>query len=280
MSSATVARCGTTSDITWPESPRGANLWGAPQKLGVDLQKRELLAPDVRIGADLAVQFVELRLIVKHVDRRRGARHMQVNDVLGPRLKVRRLGTERIGRLMSLAGAANSFSFKSDASAIVPRPATESLKICRRVLILRISSPVLIVQLPVTFGTCVGSYSAPDRAARVQPLVRVSSRFRSTFATTVQAASSAYLDSPARAGTRRSRSTPRRGHCFGRGRVAPGIVPGFRDRVQPDGPARRKRACERAPAGSHNGHDPRPFPSNRSQCGRRARPRAERRRDH
>jgi hypothetical protein len=46
-----------------------------------------------------------------------------------------------------LGEAANRSSFMSDASAIVPRPVTESLKICRRVLTLRISSRMFIDHL-------------------------------------------------------------------------------------------------------------------------------------
>ena len=81
----------------------------------------------------------------------------------------------------------------SDASAIVPRPVTESLKICRRVLALRISSRGFIGRLRVSDGGSIRvRISRPMGAWRVQPLVRVSSRFRSTLVTIVQAASSAF----------------------------------------------------------------------------------------
>ena len=38
MSSATVARCGRMSDITWPDFPRGANRCGEPSSLGLPLR--------------------------------------------------------------------------------------------------------------------------------------------------------------------------------------------------------------------------------------------------
>ncbi len=38
MSSATVARCGRMSDITWPDSPRGANRCGEPSSMGFPLR--------------------------------------------------------------------------------------------------------------------------------------------------------------------------------------------------------------------------------------------------
>src|SRR5262245_38323358 len=49
-------------------------------------------------------------------------------------------------------GAAGKSSLKSDASAIVPRPVIESLKSCRRVRSLRISSYRFIA---LTFGQCL-----------------------------------------------------------------------------------------------------------------------------
>ena len=56
MSSATVARCGRMSDITWPDSPARRESVRRAEQLGLALDERELLAADVRIGAELAVQ--------------------------------------------------------------------------------------------------------------------------------------------------------------------------------------------------------------------------------
>ena len=58
--------------------------------------EREPLPLDERLRNRLPVQFDELGLVIEQLQLARPARHEQVDDVLGPRRKVRRLGRERI----------------------------------------------------------------------------------------------------------------------------------------------------------------------------------------
>ena len=96
MSSATVARCGRHSEIAWPLSPCWANLRCVPSSLASPLMKANRLLGDERLGDRLAVELLQLRLVVEQLELARPAGHEQVDDALRPRGVMRRTGGERI----------------------------------------------------------------------------------------------------------------------------------------------------------------------------------------
>ena len=87
------------------------------------LDEREPLLLEERFGAGLAVQLLQLRLVVEQFELRRRAGHVQVDDVLGLGGEVRRLGGERIDRPFApIARAEQPVRPASAASATPPRP--------------------------------------------------------------------------------------------------------------------------------------------------------------
>jgi hypothetical protein len=62
--------------------------WSVAEQQRVALDERETLLLQERVGALLAVQPVELRLAIEHVERRRRALHVQVDHV--PRARCER----------------------------------------------------------------------------------------------------------------------------------------------------------------------------------------------
>jgi hypothetical protein len=68
-----------------------------PQQLRITLDKRKPLVGDERLRDHLPIQFLQLRLRLKHLKLARPASHEQKNHALGPRRKVSRPRSERIG---------------------------------------------------------------------------------------------------------------------------------------------------------------------------------------
>ena len=141
---------------------------GGAQELGRPLDEREALPLDELLGDGLAVVLPELGLLVEEVDLGGRAGHEEVDHALGPGREVRRLGRERVW-IRSFHGRGEQPLVEqaqerqaADAEARLPEEMAPRD---------RFQPLVSVVHV-------------------LHSLVIVSSRFRTTFATMVQAAAS------------------------------------------------------------------------------------------
>ena len=179
-SSATVAGCGSSSLIHAPDWPCCANWKGdgaTGKRLLARAHRREPLAIADRVGQLLAMPSGAVRLVVEQVHLRRPAVHEQVDHALGLRRQVR-MPSSTAGDLPPAGVAAAALAFARAARPAprtpMPTPVVARPKNWRRVWNWRSSS-----------SGCIDGVSP-----RVQCCVMVSSRFSSTLAVMVQAASS------------------------------------------------------------------------------------------
>ena len=110
ISSTILAVYGRHSDTQVPALPCCANLRRLPRMqrhlLGEGVHEGEALALEELVGAGLAVQAVELGLVVEQLQLAGAAGHEQVDDALGLRLEVRLLRRERpLGEVERRGGA-------------------------------------------------------------------------------------------------------------------------------------------------------------------------------
>ncbi len=168
--------------------PAFLELVGRAEQLGVPFDEGELLVLEQLVGARLHVMLDELGLEVEQVLLRRTARHVQIDNALGLGCEVRRPGRHRVvGRTSRFRAAgvpglgvkpnAAASRSRSDASAMAPSPVWDVFRNWRRV--------------------CARACCSVEGQVEVhgrQPLVKTPSRFKSTLATVVQAASSAGFD--------------------------------------------------------------------------------------
>ena len=97
MSSATFARCGSSSEISAPDCPCLLELERRGQQLRRALDEREALALDELRGNVLAVVLRQRRLGIEQIDLRRRAGHEEIDDALGPGRELQRSRPAAVG---------------------------------------------------------------------------------------------------------------------------------------------------------------------------------------
>ena len=112
ISSAILARCGSSSEISAPDCPYRSNSNGEPSSFGVPLMKANRSPFDELRGNVLAVVLLQRRLGVEQIELRRRAGHEQIDDALGLRRKHRRLRRQRISRIHRISREQLGFSMR------------------------------------------------------------------------------------------------------------------------------------------------------------------------
>ena len=173
-------------------SCRAGELARRAEQLGRPGGEREPLPLEELVGAGLAVVLDQLRLVVEQVEVRRRAGHVQVDHPLGL--------AARTAAAWALSGLAIRSRGGSPAGAVLgehrrqgDRPEAQpelSLRKCRRVKC-RSRSCLGCIAYLLRVGAPSPDGPSAKALARITASSCISSRFRSTLATTVQAASSA-----------------------------------------------------------------------------------------
>ena len=132
MSSATVARCGSSSEISWPLCAVLLELILRAGQRHFAADEREPFPFQQLRRASLAVVLDQFRLVIEQVELRRSADHVQVDHVLGPRRKVGWPSGERIRTTLHETGRADALSASSELRANAPRPIPDPRRNWRR----------------------------------------------------------------------------------------------------------------------------------------------------
>ena len=146
MSSAMLARCGSSSDSSAPDLPVLLERERRAEQLRRALDESEALALGNDLGRDLlAVVLLQLRLVIEQVELRRRAGHEQIDDVLGLWREVRRPD----GRMVpSRPGLREKPLVQQRRQRQAPIPKPDCLKKCRRV----IARSTSVIRLRSLFG--------------------------------------------------------------------------------------------------------------------------------